>query len=532
MDIIEKVRQRILKFLRLDHLQDNPNSERYTYVTDMAEVRRQHLNECRVWYVGDSNELLNYYTGQSVYGFSKEATYNRNRANYFWGINPKENDIKRVHSGVPRAIVDTLVNAVGTPDILVANYNVKELIEKTNFKSIYNQQQMPLTLAEGWGAYKIIIDKDKRLSEYPIIQYYEAPDVEFVVKSGITIGIIYKDYYTYNKKNYLLLETRRINENGNSAIEYELFRLDNNNDVHEVELSTIPELSNLQDVEIPNYKHILGVPTRFFYDVNNKSYGRSIYDGKIDLFDDLDQSLSQRSQTSRVSTPVEYYSPDILERDRNGHTYMPKVYNRQFIQKPGGLPDGDGNRDTSIQTSQPQLNFEQYSQEQKAILDFILTGILSPATMGIDIAKKDNADAQREKEKVTIMTRNNIIDQETSILKELFSIAIAMKNYMDTGVVSLEPLDISVKFSEFANPSFESMSQTLTPMWTAGAISDDMFVNKLYGDSLSEEEKIKEKLALEENKKRDTLNLGDFENDTQPFGEDLETQRRNDKQVA
>ena len=47
-------------------------------------------------------------------------------------------------------------------------------------------------------------------------------------------------------------------------------------------------------------------------------------------------------------------------------------------------------------------------------------------------------------------------------------------------------------------------------MWTAGGISTEMYVERLYGDSLSEEEKLKEIAKLEENKKMDNLNLGDF----------------------
>ena len=516
MDIIEKVRQRILKFLKLDHLAGNPNDERYTYIMDPEEVNQQEMEKARVWYVGSSQELLNYYTGQDAYGFAKEPIYSRNDSNYFWGISPTEGHIKRVHSGVPHAIVETLCNAVGIPEVSASDrngkYDLSELIRKTHFKRIYMQEQMPLTMAIGWGAWKINVDIDKKLSEWPILQFYEAKDVEFVVKSGLTIGVIFKNYYTYEKKNYLLLETRRINENGNSAIEYELFRLDKNDDVHEVSMDTIPALANLKDVEIPNYKHILAVPCRFFFDPNNKNYGRSIYYGKYDLFDDLDQSLSQRSQTCRVSTPVEYFAPDVLERGANGQPNTQKVYNRQYVMKTG-IPDGDGKVDNSIQTTQPQLNFDQYTQEQKAILDFILTGILSPATMGIDVAKKDNADAQREKEKVTIMTRNTIIESETQVVKELFQLTMAMKDYMDGKGIPLEDYDVSVKFCEFANSSFEGLSQVLTPMWQAGAISDEMFVSKLYGDSLSKEEKAKEIEAIKANKSQDNLMMGDFEND-------------------
>lgn len=512
MDIIEKVRRRILKFLKLDHLQDNPNSERYTYIMDSQNIVRQSMEEARVWYVGDSNELENYYTNKQVHGNANEPIYNRNRANYFWGISSMENSIKRVHSGVPHAIVYTLCNAIGMPVITASKggqkYDLSRLIKETGFNRIYMQEQMPLTSAIGWGAWKIDVDPS---GDWPILQFYEAKDCEFVVKRGKTIGVIFKDYYRHDGKDYLLLETRRINENGNSAVEYELFRLRENNDVTEVELSEIPELSSLSDAEIPGYKHILAVPCRFIFDPNNKNYGRSIYAGKYDLFDDLDQSLSQRSQTCRVSTPVEYYAPDVLERGRNGNPSMPKVYNRQFIMK-SGIPDGDGKIDNSIQTTQPQLNFEQYSQEQRDILDSILIGILSPATMGIDLAKKDNADAQREKEKVTIMTRNTIIESEQEILCELFKIAMGMKDYMDGKGIPLEDYDVSVKFSGFANPSFESLSQTLLPLWQAGAISDEMYVEKLYGDSLTEEEKSRELEALRKNREADRMSaLGGME---------------------
>ena len=48
-------------------------------------------------------------------------------------------------------------------------------------------------------------------------------------------------------------------------------------------------------------------------------------------------------------------------------------------------------------------------------------------------------------------------------------------------------------------------------MWVSGAISTEMYVKKLYGDSLSEEERQKEIQALEANKQRDNINTGAFE---------------------
>ena len=453
MTIFEKIKNRILNFLGVKKLSQNPNDERFTYLSDEDVINKSKIKENKIWFYGDSNELLNYYTERETQGNNDEPIYNRNRNKYFWAISTKE-DLKRVHSGIPNAIITTMVNVIGTPEVSNENPIIQEHIEniykENNLVSLINQQQMPLTMACGYGAFKPVIDKN--LSDYPLIEFYDAEDVEFIKNKGKLIGIIYKDYYLYNKKQYLFLETRRT-ANGNSYIEYELFELEKNNELKKVPLDTIPYFEGLsqEGLEIKGLKMPLGVESLFFEDVMNKGYGKSIYAGKIDLFDDLDQSLSQRSKTCRVSTPVEYYPVDLLERTKDGKVKLPKRYDRDYIGLET-MPNGDGESNGEIKTTQPSLNFEQYNQEQMAILGMILNGILSPATMGIDIAKKDNADAQREKEKVTIMTRNNIIDREIQIIKRLMNICLMLKEYMDTGVVSIKDYDISVKYCEFANP--------------------------------------------------------------------------------
>ena len=509
---MEQIKKRVLKFLGSEHLDENPNSNRYTFINDEETIKEQHLNECRIWYVGDSDELQNYYTNRDLSGNAREPIYNRNKPNYFWGIAVQgdERPIKKVHSGIPRAIVDTLSNTIGMPTIdEKANHDlIQKIIEANDFVHKLTQEARPLTLVEGWGGWKINFDKS--ISDYPIFQFYEGKDVDYVVKSGILIGMIFRDYYKIEGKNYVFLEIRRI-ENGNSIIEFELYRYEKSNEVIKVPLNTIEELCGLPEEGycIEGLKKLLAVPCKYFFDVFNKDYGRSIFTGKLDVFDDIDQCLSQASQTDRVSTPVEYYPVDLLDRDKNGATKMPNVYNRQFIEAPS-YPDGDGKSTTKIDTSQPQLNFNQYIERYRALIDIALTGVLSPASMGIDVSKKDNAEAQREKEKVTIFTRNNVMDAETKELKELFTIALMLKEYMDKGSISIKEYDISVKYCEFASPTFESLSTILLPMWSAGAISTEMYVEKLYGDNLSEEEKKNEIAKLEENKQSDNMGLGDF----------------------
>lgn len=514
MTLTERIKKRILKFLGLEHLSENPNSDRYTFINDEETVRRQHLDECRIWYVGDSDELQNFYTNRDLSGNAKEPVYNRNKPNYFWGIAVTKDEyaIKKVHSGIPRAMVDTLSNIIGMPDVSSENEEEDRIITKiqevNDFERKLTQEARPLTMVEGWGGWKVNFNKD--ICDYPIFQYYEGKDVEYVVKSGVLIGMIFKDYYKDGDKNYVLVETRRI-EKGNSIIEYELYRYDKSNEVTKVPLNTIEELAGLPEngLVIEGLKKVLGVPCKYFFDVFNKDYGRSIYTGKLDIFDDIDQCLSQASQTDRVSTPVEYYPVDLLEKSPTGKPNMPSVYNRQFVKAPS-YPDGDGKSTSKIDTSQPQLNFNQYIDRYHSLIDVAFTGVVSPASMGFDVSKKDNADAQREKEKVTIFTRSNIMDAETKELKELFTIALMLYEYMHKESISIKEYDISVKYCEFANPSFETMSKILLPMLTSGGISTKMYVDKLYGDSLSDEEKEQEIARIEEKLQQDNLSLGDF----------------------
>ena len=500
MDLIQAISNLIFKGKGLHELPNNPYGERYTFIMNPGDISARKVKENRIWYIGDANELLNYYRVQKISGNNEEPIYNENRRQYFWAISTSETHIKRVHSGVPRAIITALTNVIGVPNITVNGKEIPQLLEAIDFQDLLMQRAIPLTMAEGWGAFKIIIDPNTKLFRHPIVKYYEANAVKFIVRNGKKIGCIFKDFYQLKDKNYMLVDVRRLDDEGNSCIEYKLYQLENGDNTEEVPLSTIPELATLTDLKIPQYRHMLAVPCVFMNDPDNPDYGRSFYDGKIDLFDDLDQSLSQRSQTCRVSTPVEYYPVDLLEKAQNGKAIMPSVYNRQFIAKPG-IPNGDGSVDAKIDTSQPSLNFEQYNQEQLSLVNMIMFGLISPATMGINVSKTDSGSSQREKEKTTIMTRNAIMSANIPIIRELLQIVLDFDDYINKGVLPNEDREISVKFNEFANPSFESLSKVLYPMWVSCAISTRMYVNKLYGSSLAEEDKETEIKALDDLRK-------------------------------
>lgn len=555
MTIFERMRARIRNVGGNVIKTDRPDDERTTFINDSESLGRMKLKEYDVWYDGDGDELLNFYTRQDLIGYNYEPFYARNKKNYFWAISATEAQIKRTHSGQPRNIVDTLVNIMPFPMLGMGESresaaDLMRLVRESGLEYVYKNEQLPLTLVEGWGCWKINWDKD--VSDYPSAEYITAEDVDFVYKNGKVVGVIFKNYYTSDKKRYMLLETRRIayktaaetpeassavddshayayaGARGNNiytrthacaregervlVIENELYemptnmRRDDNTPLKKVELSSVPELASIQErIEIGPFDKLFAVPCVLLGNTSKQwGYGRSIFTGKVDLFDDLDQALSQSSNAVRLSTPIEYINEEYLDRDKNGLPKKPQAYDRKYVMMQG-QKNGDGvSVGQPVQVTQPAIDFTRYSDHAIQILLQILNGILSPATLGIDVAKKDNAAAQREKEKVTIFTRNALISGEEEILRSLLQQLLMAKEFMDTGAITTREYDISVKFNEFADDSFENKLEALGKAYDMEEISTDMYLNKLYGDTLSSEERAAEKEFLESSRQART----------------------------
>lgn len=508
----ELIRAEILGVKGLVAAGGSGDSDRTLLISDADKLTRMKVIEYATWYGGDGDELLNLYTRKMITDFWYEPFHTRNKQAYFWSVAGTENDIKRTHSGQPRNIVDTLVGILPFPDISESalpdqsgplNSRLHDIIADSGLKGIYRHEQLPLTLVEGWGCYKINWDRD--VSDYPIPVYYRANNVDFIYTYGRVTGAIFKDWYTDGKdRKYLLTETRFV-QGGSLRIRKRLYRLqgDGTDCVTEARPDDVPELAgmDMSELIVEGYRGLLATPCVIFRETEQGGgYGRSIFTGKIDLFDDLDQCLSQAANAVRRSTVTEYYNTDFLERDdKTGLPKQPKALDRKYIMYAGQKSaDGTSTSDSPVTVTQPDVNFQQYSDHAVQIMLQIINGIMSPATLGIDISKKDNAEAQREKEKVTIFTRNLIADSETEILKGLCGELMCAKELMDTGRITRRDYSISVRFSEFADASFENKLEILGKAYDCEQISDEMYMRKLYGYSLTDTEWQKELEWLKE----------------------------------
>jgi len=486
-----------------------------TFINDRDAIQRMKIKEYNIWYNGDSDELLNFYTQNNVIEYNYEPFYDRNKRSYFWSVASTEGDIKRTHSGQPRNIIDTLVNIIGLPKWSGQSTTVSKTLDKilddNCFEKMFLQKQLPLTLVEGWGCYKI--NWDSRIRSTPIILYYRADNVDFIYKSGQIVGIMFKDFYVDEKdRKYLLVESRYVKpyawtpKNAKATdprldpktgkvtsrslfIEKELFEYGSDESLIPVPFK---KLKQLQDVNplmvVPDYDGFFAVPTMIYEDTETEGYGRSIFTGKIDLFDDLDQCWSQDANSVRRSTVIEMMNTNYLERDNTtGMPIMPTSFDRKYVMFNGGASaDGSTSGQDSLIVTQPQISFQQFSIEAQAIMMQIIAGIMSPATLGIDVSKDLNAEGQREREKVTIFTRNTDIRELTKILKKLFNEVLCANELLNRQEITVKDYDLTIKFDEFANESLESKSRVILELFSGGLISPELAISMLHGQTLSE----------------------------------------------
>lgn len=165
----------------------------------------------------------------------------------------------------------------------------------------------------------------------------------------------------------------------------------------------------------------------------------------------------------------------------------PNAFDNAYIQTDGSMAEGTVNK---IELVQGNIPHESYLATYITALDLCLQGIMSPSTLGIDVKKLDNADAQREKEKATLYSRNNIVERLQKVLPKLVT---ATFNAIDTlNKTAINDIDIDVTFGEYANPSFESQVETVSKAKQGGIMSIEASVDELYGDTKDDEWKQEE----------------------------------------
>lgn len=447
------------------------------YAIQIDETMDFELNAIRnrIWYSADGNKIEQMYRQMPEYADKQK----------FWSSRCTPGmEMRKIHTGLPSLIVRILNSIIiaGMEEFEFPNVQQEQLwneIEEDNKFRKKFEKSLKETLFIGDGAYKISVDTE--LSQYPILEWYPGERIEIVLNRGRLKEIVFKQVYMEGKRQYVLNE-----HYGYGYIIPRLYKGE-----AEVPLNTLEETANMKPVTFDK-SVILAVPFKIYESSQFEGRGGSIFDGKLDAFDAFDEAWSQWMDALRAGRARTYIPESYIPRDpENGALMRPNPFDNRFIAGDDNMSENGKNE---IHTEQPAIPHESYLASYCTALDLCLQGIISPSTLGIDVKKLDNADAQREKEKTTLYTRDAIIEALQETLPELIETAVNAYHILHNETI--EEVEVNIKFKEYANPSFESQVETVAKAKQGGIMSIERCVEELYGDSLDDHCKQEEIIRL------------------------------------
>lgn len=438
-----------------------------------------NLMRNRLWYRGEPYELDQF--------FKSISSDSVNKARFWSAVPSKDLNIRKLHSGLPAIIVDRLTDIVvaDIDDIDIGDEDALKVWEDISTDNEFYailQEAVSEALITGDGAFKISIDQD--VSKYPIIEFYNAENVEYVKTRGRLQEIKYSNLYEENSKKYKLIETY-----GKGYVKYNLY----DEYGKEVSLDIIEETKELEDVTF-NEDFIMGIPLIFFKSPKFKGRGKSIFDSKSDSFDALDEVISQWIDAIRDGRVVKYIPEDLIPKNpQTGELLKPNSFDNKFIKIGSSLAEDSKNE---IDMKQADIKYDAYIESYSNAIDMCLQGIISPSTLGIDLKKTDNAEAQREKEKTTLYTRGKIVDVLGDVIPALIKVVMQTNDVLNNRAA--DDYEVTVTFGEYASPSFDNVIETVGKAKNFGIMSIEQCVEEMYGDTWTDEEKAEEVQRIKE----------------------------------
>lgn len=471
----ERVKNMIRNWLDIQPAEGQSISLKESMTFETEVMRSQ------IWYRGDASEIRQFFRQLQHYGVRSG----------FWESVPETENITMKHSGLPAIIADVLAYIV-VADLDKLDCDRSEWKELTkpdiiDMPSLINNAIVD-TLVDGDGAFKISLDES--LTKYPIVEFIGADRVEYEQSRGITKAIVFKTVYEYKSKRYVLKEKYL-----KGRIESRLYDANGN----EVSLDTLPMLDGINPILTFSGDYMMAVPLKFFVSKKHKGRGKSVFDGgRSDCFDALDEVISEWWDALRAGRVTKYIPEDMIPRDDvTGALGKVNSFGTSFVTVASSLKESG--ETAKIQIVQPDINYEAFVESYSNALLMCLQGLVSPATLGIDIGKMSSADAQREKKDVTGDTRNTITSKLEIALPQLIKAILWTYDNMRKKA----PEDcgkIEVSFGEYGAPDFDSRVETVGKAATYGIMSIDTQIEELWGSSKDDAFKKAEAMRIKSEK--------------------------------
>lgn len=479
MNIIDVIKQKIIQIFNIQPAMQQSFSV-FEEMTQQTNVLKN-----RIWYRGSAVELEQF--------FGQLYTSDCGR---FWSSSGGKK-IRKIHLGFIDTVIDRYADIVSSDfNGITVDGNMSALWNETAKQNDFNgllENAIKETLIVGDGAFKIAFDS--KISNMPIISFVPADNVDYTFSNGKITEVIFYHSIKQGATQYKLAEIY-----GYGYIKYKLFTASGT----ETELSVTEETAHLSDVVFTD-EIMLAVPLKIFSSSMYKGRGKALFDGKTDEADALDEVVSQWLDAVRKGRVKKYIPESLIPRNPyTGETDIHGFdYDDDFVAIKSQISETATDQ---IITIQPQINYEAYVNSYTSYLDMLLQGIISPSTLGIDLKKTDNAESQREKEKVTMYVRSKIVASVVKAVAELVNICLNVCNIVNGK--SIADYEVSVNFGEYASTDFASVIATVGDAYTKGIMSIERCVDELYGETLTEEEKAEEVARLKAEKGIEEVDIG------------------------
>lgn len=458
MNLINKMKNKIRKFLEIEEISNVYNIENvYTNFDENTTIKKN-----KIWYRNNPYELQDFW---------HKVTCN---SNWFWHKVPynedlikNADDLKVNMVNIPSDILTKMLNEIKVNDELwetiSKNINFKKLVNEGTKKSLITKK----------CAFKIIADSS--FSNYPVIECIDNEFFDEVKKYGKTIEFIFYTKYEENEREYILEERY-----GYGYITYNLKDEDN----REIPLDSCLQTKDLMDITFDNRLILATSYSSLGYDLYGN--GISIFDGKDSSLMMLDEIVSMENQEVRNGRTTVYHPISEIEMNMNdGRKKRPSLFENHRISYMEDMSENASNKITMVQ---PQIRSNDIIVFKNDAINDVLQGRFSPATLGIDVKKMDNATAQREKEKTSQYTFNIMSDNLNDSLKDIclklincYYVLFLNEEYRD--------VDVSINISEYNSPSFSDKVDVIIPLYQNKVLSREDIINELFGDNKSEKEK-------------------------------------------
>lgn len=434
-----------------------------------------------VWLRSDTWELQQLYQRLSADGKRKN----------FWGeTTGQSKDVKRVSSGLATKMVKIMSYVVlnDLRDLEFPNEADTEIwkqIAKENRLNNLLDYALTKVLALGDGAFKATFET--ALTDKPIIEFYPANMVEYVRHRGRVQEVVFSTNYEHNGNTYTLKE-----HYGYGYITNKLYKGNS-----ECVLSDIPQTRGIKDFYFAGGEgkngnvtktgeYMLALPFMIYTSHKYEGRGESIFDERESMLAAHDEAFSLWVEGLEAGAPKTGISKSLLKYDPNtGTPIIPEGLTRYFVLEGIGR-NGDGNSNgLGIEQIQFEIPWQSYYETHKALLESILTGYMSPATLGYFLSAVNSGESVREKEKMTLYTRAYIVEVMSEVLKELAMMTVqAYYDYHGINSIVSEP---DVDFGDYASPTFNDVVATVATAKSCGQMSTRTGLVQMYGDSKTEE---------------------------------------------